>query len=96
MRKRFLNCTFVRLEAENKADSVLVNAYEKSGAEMRSERGFMSRVGGDQFISLGSKTLIMQEFLPRTQCCRPVPVACYATDNSPLELPRNFEVRHSG
>ena len=27
MRKRFLNCTFVRLEAENKADSVLVNVY---------------------------------------------------------------------
>ncbi len=28
MRKRSLNCTFVRLEADNKADSVLVIAYE--------------------------------------------------------------------
>ncbi len=27
---RFLNCTFVRLEAENKADSVLVNAFDIS------------------------------------------------------------------
>jgi hypothetical protein len=27
VRKRSLNCTFVRLEGDNKADSVLVNAY---------------------------------------------------------------------
>ncbi len=35
MRKRSLNCTFVRLEGDNKADSVLVNAYSLRLAEAR-------------------------------------------------------------
>ena len=71
VRKRSLNCTFIRLEVDNKADSVLVNAYEINIGQVLKRMGYFRLNGPAHIIRIlsffGLLTYKLKSLLPKEQ-----------------------------